>query len=218
VGEDRFIFDAVRDYAETRANHSALIFGDRITSYGDLESHANRVANGFSSFDLEPQCRIALLSGNNDYFFEIWLGAALGNLVLTPINARLAPPEIAYIINDSQAEVLIVDAPFHTLVEEIAGELSAVRHILSLDTHADWTNYAEWRDEQSAAPVQLTGDPGDTMVQMYNQCDRMREINDGASCLGPGRSCPGDRTTLSHRGLRLGPLRLAKWWHSCTAA
>jgi acyl-CoA synthetase (AMP-forming)/AMP-acid ligase II len=167
VGGDRFIFDAIRDYAETRADHAALIFGDRVTSYGDLESRANRVANGLSSFDLEPQCRIALLSGNNGYFFEIWLGAAQANLVLTPINARLAPPEIAYIVNDSQAEVLIVDAPFHALVEEMAGELPAIRHIISLDTHADWLNYEEWRDEQSATPVQPTGDPGNTMVQMY---------------------------------------------------
>ncbi len=164
---NRFIFDAVRDYAETHADHAALIFGDRVTSYGDLVSHANRVANGLSSFDLEPQCRIALLSGNNDYFFEIWLGATLGNFVLTPINTRLAPPEIAYIVNDSQAEVLIVDAPFHALVEAIAGELPAIRHIISLDTHADWPNYVEWRDGQSSADMRSAANPGDTMVQMY---------------------------------------------------
>ena len=167
MGGNRFIFDAVRDYAKTRAGHAALIFGDRVTRYGDLELHAYRVANGLSSLDLAPQCRIAILTGNNDYFFEIWLGATLGNIVLTPINARLAPPEVAYIVNDSQAEVLIVDGPFHALVEEIAGELSAIRHIISLDTHADWPNFAEWRDGQSAAPMQPTADPGDTMVQMY---------------------------------------------------
>ena len=162
-----FIFDAVRDYAETRAEHAALIFGDRVTSYSDLELHAKRVANGLSSFDLKPQSRIAILTGNNDYFFEIWLGAALGNYVLTPINARLAPPEIVYIVNDSQAEVLFVDGPFQTLVEGIAGDLSSIRHVISLDTHHAWPLYSQWRDEQSAAAVQASADPGDTMVQMY---------------------------------------------------
>ncbi len=92
---NRFIFDAVRDYAATRADQAALIFGDRITNYGELEALANRVANGLTSFGLKPQSRIAILTGNNDYFFEIWLGAALGNFVLTPIIVRLAPPEIA---------------------------------------------------------------------------------------------------------------------------
>ena len=124
---NRFIFDAVRDYAATRADQAAVIFGDRITSYGDLEVLANRVANGLTSFDLKPQSRIAILTGNNDYFFEIWLGAALGNFVLTPINARLVPPEIAYIVNDCQAEILIVDGPFQGLVEEIAVDLSTIR-------------------------------------------------------------------------------------------
>ena len=163
----RFIFDAVRDFAETRAGHAALIFGDRVTSYADLELHANRVANGLSSFGLKPQSRIAILTGNNDYFFEIWLGAALGNFVLTPINARLAPPEVAYILNDSQAEVLIVDAPFQALVEEIAGDLSTVRQVVSLDSHPEWPGYTEWRDDQSASQLQVTADPADTMVQMY---------------------------------------------------
>ncbi|MCH8335948.1 MAG: AMP-binding protein [Proteobacteria bacterium] len=94
MSENRFIFDAVRDYAETRGDHAALIFGDRVTSYGDLELRANRVASGLSSLGLGPQSRIAILTGNNDYFFEIWLGAALGNFVLTPINARLAAPDV----------------------------------------------------------------------------------------------------------------------------
>ncbi len=142
---NRFIFDAVRGYAETRTVHPALIFGDRVTSYGDLDVLANRVANGLTSFDLEPQSRIAILTGNNDYFFEIWLGTALGNFVLTPINARLAPPEIAYIVNDCQAEVLIVDRPFQALVEEIAADLATIRQVISLDSHPEWLNYTQWR-------------------------------------------------------------------------
>jgi len=164
---NRFIFDAVRGYAESRADHPALIFGDRVTSYGDLELRANRVANGLSSFDLKPQSRIAILTGNNDYFFEIWLGAALGNFVLTPINARLAPPEVVYIVNDCQAEVLIVDGPFQALVKEIAADLATIRQVISLDAHPEWHNYAEWRDEQAADQLQPTVDPGVTMVQMY---------------------------------------------------
>jgi acyl-CoA synthetase (AMP-forming)/AMP-acid ligase II len=167
MGERRFIFDAVREYAETRPTQSALIFGDRVTSYRDLALHATRVANGLSSFDLKPQSRIALLTGNNDYFFEIWFGAALGNFVLTPINARLAPPEVAYIVNDSRAEVLIVDGPFQELVGEISGDLTTVRTIISFHEHPDWPHYPQWRDQQSSAEVQVTADPRDTMVQMY---------------------------------------------------
>lgn len=228
----RFIFDAVRHYAETRANHAALIFGDRITSYANLELRANRVASGLSSLGSGPKSRIAILTGNSDYFFEIWLGAALGNFVLTPVNARLAPPEVVYIVNDSQAEVLIVDGPFHALVEGIAGDLSTIRHIISLDTHPEWPNYAAWRDQQSSARVQASADPGDTVVQMYTSgttgfpkgvelshtsmlaCVRSMM---GLTAWEPRRGCFGDCATISHGGFRLGQLRFAKRRHSGTA-
>lgn len=167
MNRNRFIFDAVRDCAKTRADHAASIFGDRVTSYGELDARADRVAHGLSSFGLEPQSRIAILTGNNDYFFEIWLGAALGDFVLTPINARLAPPEIVFIVNDSEAEVLIVDAPFQALVEQIAADLSTVRQFISLDTHPEWPAYEEWRDDQSGDRFKASADPGNTMVQMY---------------------------------------------------
>lgn len=167
VNDTRFIFDAVLDYASKHGEQPAVIHGDRATTYGELAMRVNRVANGLSSFGLEPQSRVAMLSGNNTYFFEAWLGAALGNFVLTPINARLAPREVLYIVNDSDAEVLVVDAPFRQLVEEIAPDLSAVRHIIALDEHPEWLGFSKWRDEQSSGEVQARGDPGDTMVQMY---------------------------------------------------
>ena len=50
-----------------------------------------------------PEARVALLDKNHDSFFEVWFGAAKANAVLVPVNWRLAPPEIAYVINDAQA-------------------------------------------------------------------------------------------------------------------
>lgn len=167
VSKTRFIFDAIREFADSRGESTALIYGDRQSSYTELAQRIDRVATGLSSLGLKPQSRIAILTGNNDYFFEIWLGAALGGFVLTPINARLAPPEVLYIVNDSRAEVLFVDKPFQPLVEGIAGELSSIRHIISLDHHTAWPSYAEWRDEQPPEKFQAGGSPADTMVQMY---------------------------------------------------
>ena len=167
VSDTRFIFDAIREFAETRGDHTALIYADRRSSYSQLAQNMDRVANGLASLGLEPQSRIAMLAGNKDCFFEIWFGAALGGFVLTPINARLAPPEVLYIVNDSHAEVLIVDEPFHKLVEGIRPEFSTVRHTISLGEHPEWIAYAEWRDEQSSTKVQVRNDPGDTVVQMY---------------------------------------------------
>lgn len=167
MSDYRSIFDAVRDHANTRADQAALVFGDSVTTYSELARRANHVANGLEDLGLKPQSRVTILTGNNDLFFEIWLGAALSNIVLAPINARLAPPEVAFIVNDSQAEVLFVDAPFHELVAGIADELTDVRQIISLDAHDEWPNYARWRDDQSSEQVNVSIDPKETMMQMY---------------------------------------------------
>jgi acyl-CoA synthetase (AMP-forming)/AMP-acid ligase II len=167
MSEYRLISDAVSHYAETRAGQAALRFDNHITTYSELQQRSNRVANGLAALGLQPQSRVAILTGNNRHFFEIWLGSALGNFVLAPINARLAPPEVAFIVNDSLADVLFVDEPFHRLVESIAGELSNVRKIISLGKHADWSAYLEWRDEQSADRYLESIDPEETMMQMY---------------------------------------------------
>jgi acyl-CoA synthetase (AMP-forming)/AMP-acid ligase II len=167
MSTNRFIFDAVRDFAETRGDQAALLFDDRVTSYAELDSRARRVASRLADLGLQPQSRVAILTGNNDYFFEIWLGAALGGFVLTPVNARLAPPEVAWIVKDSQAEALFVDGPFQQLVDNIAGDLPGVRQVVSLDAHDEWPSYTDWRDAHSPDFEPTLSDPAGTTVQMY---------------------------------------------------
>ena len=167
----RFLFDQVSDFARQCEDRTALIAGAQRISYAELDESARRVSNGLHALKLDQQSRVAILCGNRPEFFEIWQGAALAGHVLTPINARLAALEIAFILNDSQASLLFVDEALHGLVQEIAGELSGVQQIFTLGRHAKWLSYSDWRDDQSTdkphrslipPPV-----PDDTVVQMY---------------------------------------------------
>ena len=87
---------------------SPLSFEGRETSYRTLDELSNQVANGLVAAGVRPASRIAILDKNSDIFFQILLGAAKVRAVLVPINARLAPPEIAFAINDAQTEILFV--------------------------------------------------------------------------------------------------------------
>jgi len=167
MSDHRFIFDAPDRYAEARAEQAAIIFDDRVITYSELQLRANCVAGSLSALGLQARSRVAILTSNNGHFFEIWLGSALGRFVLAPINVRLAPPEVAYIVNDSLANVLIVDAPFQGLVESITSELKHVREIISLGDHANWPSYSAWRDTHSRNRQQQPANPEETMMQMY---------------------------------------------------
>ena len=52
--------------------------------------------------------RIAYLGKNSDVYFELLLGAMKANVVMAPVNWRLAGPEIAFIVEDCRASVLFV--------------------------------------------------------------------------------------------------------------
>jgi len=160
--------DITRYHAAARPAKAALFFEGRETRFDDLDRHASRVANGLIAEGVPEQGRIALLDKNSDLFFEIYFGAGKANDVLVPVNWRLAPPEIAYVINDSQSHILFVGPEFFPAVEAISAELTTVRKIIALDgTHSEWEDYANWRDRQSEDDPHVPAAADDVAVQMY---------------------------------------------------
>src|SRR6185312_12963266 len=95
----RVVGDITRHHAAVRPDTVAMIYEGRTTTYAAFDRHTSQVANGLIAAGVAPQRRIAYLDKNSDRFFETYLGAAKANVVLVGVNWRLAPPEIAYIIN-----------------------------------------------------------------------------------------------------------------------
>ncbi|MBV8336199.1 MAG: fatty acid--CoA ligase [Alphaproteobacteria bacterium] len=154
--------EIIRHQAAMQPERIALTFADRDTSYGALDRRASQVANGLIAAGLRPQSRVAILDKNHDSFFEIWFGAAKANAVLVPVNWRLAPPEIAFIVNDAEVEILFVGAEFLDILAAIRDQLAGVRKIVVIDR-----DYAAWRHRQSTADPDLPTAGADVCVQMY---------------------------------------------------
>lgn len=143
-------------------DHTALVFGDRRTSFSDLNSRANKVANGLSALGATDQERVAILDHSSDQFYEVWIGAARANLALTPLNTRLSPPEIALVLADCRPRVLFVGAAFEKVVEEIKSELAFIEHFVVMGEA-----YASWRDSQPGSACESTMTGQDDCLQIY---------------------------------------------------
>lgn len=164
----RTLADIPRRFAEDRPDHTALIDGDRRTSYAEFNRLTNRVANGLRDEGLKPGARIAYLGKNEDSFFEILMGAAKANMTVVPVNWRLAPPEVGYILNDAMAEAVFVGEEFYPLVEKNEPALKSLRCAFALGaTHPRYRDYRAWRDRQAAADPHVPVDPEDVVIQMY---------------------------------------------------
>jgi len=160
--------ELTRFHARHRPGKVAFQYEDRTTTYLQFDELTNRVANGLLAEGLRPGSRVGFLDKNSDLFYQLVFGAAKAGAVSVGINWRLAPPEVAYILNDSRAEVLCVGPDFFGLAEQIEGQLTHVRRIIAMSPGSrEWPDFSQWRDDQSAADPGVAVAPADVAIQMY---------------------------------------------------
>src|SRR5689334_6651562 len=95
-------------HAATNPYKAALIMEDGTTvTYRELEDRSCQLAQLFRRSGLGVGDRVALLAENHPRYFEVYWAAIRSGLYLTAINRHLSPAEAAYLINDSDAKLLI---------------------------------------------------------------------------------------------------------------
>ncbi len=160
--------DMVRKLATSRDKAIALEFEGRRTSFAEFDVLTNRVANGLKALGVRPRERIAYLGKNSDVYFELLLGAMKANVVMTPVNWRLAAPEIAFIVADCKAPVLFVGPECASQVGSIRSQLPELRVVIATEGDAaEWQNYPAWRDAQDARDPQIDISRSDVAIQLY---------------------------------------------------
>src|SRR5258707_3356630 len=143
--------DMIRAQGKLRGYTTAFEFEGRRTSFAGLDIHTNRVANGLKALGVKPHERVAYLGKNSDIYFELLLGAMKANVVMAPVNWRLAGPEIAFIVEDCKAPVLFVGPEFVEQIRTIQSQLPSVRSFIATEGGAaGWQDYAACRDAQSS--------------------------------------------------------------------
>ena len=86
---------------------TALIFGDRTFSYRQLERLTNQAANGLKALGVKKGDRVTLFAQNSAEWVLSYIGIAKAGGVINPVNAMLTADELAYVVKDCGARVLI---------------------------------------------------------------------------------------------------------------
>ena len=160
--------DMVRARAKARGDATAYEFEGRQTSFAEFDRLTNRVANALIALGIKPGARIAYLGKNSDVYFELLMGAMKANVVMAPVNWRLAGPEIAFIVGDCKAPVLFVGPEFVTQVRNIKSQLPDLRTVITTEGGApEWPDYTAWRDSQSGDDPKVPIAPQDIAIQLY---------------------------------------------------
>ena len=94
--------------------------GQRFT-YSQINARTNRAANMLTGLGVKPGDRVALLLMNGVPYFEGYFACAKIGAVAVPLNWRLVPDELTYILSNAGAETLIFDTDFAETAEALHG-------------------------------------------------------------------------------------------------
>jgi long-chain acyl-CoA synthetase len=159
--------DIVRGFAQKKGSAACIRFDDQTVTWAELDARSSRVANALIAGKVAPQERIAFLEKNSVEYFEVLFGCSKANIVDVSVNWRLAPPEIAYTVNDAQAKILVVGADFFTAVESIEADLTTVGTIVALGEHPRWPNYNDWIGSYEPTDPNVSVKETDIAFQLY---------------------------------------------------
>ncbi len=139
----------MKGFAETavgRADHTALIAGDRSRTYGELDDRAARLAHVLRGMGVGDGDRLAVMLPNGIEFVEALAASAkLGISVLT-LNWHLRADEVAWILDDSGAGALITHV-------DLRPQVGAVVHDRALPVLWVGDDYAERLADASREPI-----------------------------------------------------------------
>src|SRR3954447_19516292 len=96
-------------FAASSPDRAAIIMGGsgEVVTYRELDERSNRFAHYLRGLELGPTDVVAILMENNARYHEVAWGVRRIGRYLTPVNTHLTADEIAYIVNDSGATVLV---------------------------------------------------------------------------------------------------------------
>jgi long-chain acyl-CoA synthetase len=154
--------DVIRRHARERPEAVAIRCGERALTYGALDDRSNRLAQALLAAGVRAGTRVAHLDRTAPELVELLAAASKIGAVTVPLNWRLAPPELAAIIENSRAPLLLAGPSFLATAEELGGRVTQNLRVVAVGPE-----YEAWLATHEASDPGGRGEPGDTVVQMY---------------------------------------------------
>ena len=111
--------DLIEMVAEAVPDRLAVVAGGTRLTFREFDERTNQVARTLLDLGLEPGAKVAMYSWNRAEWAEVFFGAFKARVVPINVNYRYVAHELAYVLENSDAEVLIFERSFAPIVAEI---------------------------------------------------------------------------------------------------
>ncbi len=154
----------LRHWAAERPDEPMLTLGGRTLTWAETYDRACRLAGALAADGVGPEDRVAVLDRSGIEFFEVFFACSLLGAVSVAVNWRLAPAEMAAIVEDAGARVLLYGADYDGAVAELAPAVTSVTTYVPLVDLDAWV--AGLVDGVPADPGFAPG-TDDVVTQLY---------------------------------------------------
>jgi len=160
-GSDLRVADVVRRVASRRGERVAIRHGDREVTYAELDERSNRLAQALLAAGVGEGSRVAYLDRTAPEVIELLFAVSKIGAVLVPLNWRLAPRELAVVLEDAQPPVLVAGSTCAAVAEDLVRPLSTREPVVVGE------GYDEWLAAHEPVDPGGRGDANDVVLQMY---------------------------------------------------
>jgi long-chain acyl-CoA synthetase len=190
----RNIWAMVSDAALRNPDGEALICGDCRMTWRDVAQRSAQVAAGLRKTGLQRGDRVALLLGNRIEFVLAMFASAQLGLVTVLLSVRQQTPEIAYVLNDCGAVMIIHEAALAERLPD-ARDVPGLKYRIAIDgngigstfsglaDHAPLQGHAEVGEEDTAMILYTSGTTGRPKGAMLAHCNVIHSAMIFVSCL-----------------------------------
>jgi fatty-acyl-CoA synthase len=157
---------------EQFSNKVGVICADQRFTYDQLAERSARLAGVLIASGAQRGDRVAFLSANCHRLLEAYYGVLEAGCVLLPLNIRLGPEELAFVLDDAQARFLFIEPAFLSLVESLRAFVPSIESFILLDgkPQTNWLkpcNYDELLEETSPCERDFTEIDEDSIAELF---------------------------------------------------
>ena len=135
--------EIINSNAQKYPDKIAFIFENKRFTYKQVNQRINSLINALASMGVGKEDRIGILAHNCPQYFEVFSIDKAG-MVCVPLNHRSAGRELAYFVNNSESNTLVLGKEFIDVVDSVRHELVGVRNFICLDAAVENIMSYEW--------------------------------------------------------------------------
>ncbi len=114
-------------------NYEAVVYESRKYTWSEVYKRCIKFASALDKLGIKTGDTVSVLAFNTPEIFEAHYSIPMVGAVINAINTRLDSKTISYILNHSEAKVLIVDRQFHDVIKKALEEVNSKITIIDID-------------------------------------------------------------------------------------